>query len=91
MGIKTGQRAATRFSSAKEIGQLIGQNAIDLLGHGAVAVAQAGFDVSDGHAHLGAHECARERRIYIADYDDPNPGDVRARLEGEHYMGGCSA
>ena len=50
---------------------MIGQNALDLLGHGAVAGAEAGLDVSEGHTLLGAHECARQRRVYIADYDDP--------------------
>ena len=49
-----------------EIGDRVGEDAIDLLGHEAVAAAQARLDVGDGDRQLGGGQRARQGRIHVA-------------------------
>ena len=55
------------FGGEQVVGNLIGQDAVDLFGHRAVAAAKARFDVRDLDAALHRDERARERRIHVAD------------------------
>lgn len=45
---------------------MVGDDAIDLLGHGAVEGPQPGLDMCDGNVQLGGHEGAGQRRVGIA-------------------------
>lgn len=58
-----------RDFGAKEHGRDgIGDDAIDLFGHGAVVGAQAGFDVDHGDMKLGCNETARNGAVDITDH-----------------------
>jgi hypothetical protein len=72
----------------EQIGDLIGEHAVDFLGHRAVEAAQSCFDVRDGHPLLHGNQRARERRVDVADDDDAR-GVVRVehRLEAAHRVG----
>ncbi len=59
------------------VGDRVGQHAVDLFGHAAVARAQARFDVRHAHAELRGRERGGERRVHVADHDQ----GVRALLE----------
>ena len=50
----------------EEIGHPVGEDAVDLLGHGPVERAQAGLDVGHGDAELGGGERGGERRVDVA-------------------------
>lgn len=55
----------------KQVGETIGDQAIDFLGHGAVEAAEAGFEMGDFDTQLGSHERAPHGGIDVADNDDP--------------------
>ena len=55
----------------EQVGQGVGHQAVDLLRHGPVEAAQAGLDVGDPDAHLGADQGAGHRRVDVPDDDDP--------------------
>jgi hypothetical protein len=67
----------------------IGDDTIDLLGHGPVAAPQPGFDVRDERTGLRRDDGTGERRIHIAD-DHDHVGAERSqqRFEGGHHPGG---
>ena len=50
----------------QEVGQPVGEDAVDLLGHRPVERAQAGLDVRNRDAELGCRERAGERRVDVA-------------------------
>ena len=50
----------------QEIRNLIGEQAIDFLRHGAVKGTQSGFDVTDAKSEFRAHQGCGQRRIHIA-------------------------
>ena len=47
-------RRGVALGRVKQVGELVGEDAIDLLGHVAVEASQAGFDVRDRRALLGS-------------------------------------
>ena len=66
----------------------IGDDTIDLFGHGAVVGAQASFDVDHGDMKLGCNETARNSAVDIAHHKD-RVGLVLEddRLKGDHDRG----
>ena len=58
------------FRDEKIVGNGVGEDAIDLLGHCAVKAAQASFDVSNANAELRCGERHRDGGIDIADDED---------------------
>ena len=80
---QVGIRVARR--GEEQVGELVGDQAIDLFGHGAVARAQPGLDVRDRHLELGAHEGTRQGRVDVADDEHPRwPPLLHDALEGDH-------
>ena len=70
------------------VGDLVGQHAVDLLGHLAVEAAQARLDVHDRHALLARDEAAGQRRVDVADDDHAARAElVDDRLEAPHDLG----
>ena len=81
-----GRRA---FGRVEQIGDLVGQHAVDLLRHVAVEAAQSRLDVDDGDALLARDQAARERRVDVADDDDAARREiVEHGLEAPHDLGG---
>ena len=58
------------FGDEKIVGDGVGENAVDLFGHGTVKTAEARFDVSDANAELHGGERNRDRGIDVADDED---------------------
>src|SRR6267142_45232 len=65
------------FGDKKIVGERVGQDAIDLLRHGAVKTAEAGFDVSHADSKLGGSERNGDGGIDVAD----NENDIRLALD----------
>ncbi len=53
----------------EQLGDLVGEDAVDLLGHRPVAAAQARLDVGDRDLQVRAGERRRERRVDVARHD----------------------
>ena len=68
--------SAARFSSAfsrvdeQDVLEMVGQHAVVLLGHRAVAAAQARLEMRDRDVELDRRERAGERRVHVAGDDD---------------------
>ncbi len=77
LGVQVGLGIVRR--DQQQIGELVGEDAVDLLGHGPVAGAQAGFDVGDGDAELGGCEGRGQGAGDVAD-DDEELGAVAGEL-----------
>ena len=66
-----------------EVGQPVGDQPVDLLGHLHVEAAQAGLHVRLGHVQLGRHERRGEGRVDVAvDDDQRRPIGQERVLEG---------
>ena len=80
---------AGRFGREEHVRDGVGHEAVDLLGHRAVAAAQAGLDVRDGQLCLLRDDGAGERGVHVAD-DERHRGDVvrDALLVRHHDPGG---
>src|SRR5471032_2532202 len=50
----------------EQIGQLVGQHAVNFLRHAAVAAAQPGLNMDHGHAALARYQSASERGVNVA-------------------------
>ena len=61
----------------QELGELVGDDAVDLLGHRPVERAQARLDVSDRDEQLRGGERGGQRRVHVPGHEH----DVRLRLE----------
>ena len=73
----------------EKVGQLIRHQAIDFLGHRAIARSKAGFDVGDRNEELGAHERRGSGRVDVAvDHHQIGPALEDDRLEADHDFGG---
>lgn len=73
----------------KQIGQLIGEEAIDLLGHGPIKRSEAGLDMGHSDAKLGRDQSAAEGGIDVANNENPVGSVLQEdRLKGGHYLGG---
>jgi hypothetical protein len=71
------------------VGDLVGEDAVDLLRHRPVVAAQAGFDMHHRHFLLGADQRTGQRRIHVA--DDQHAGRplcIDYRLETPHHFRG---
>jgi len=55
----------------EKVGNVVGDDAVDLLRHRAVEAAQAGLDVGEGQVQLGRGERAGQRRVGVAEDDHP--------------------
>jgi hypothetical protein len=84
------QRLDRRGGRAEqERGRVVGEDAVELLGHPAVVGAHPRLDVRDGHARLRGRQRARERRVRVP-VDEHHVGRLgpQERLElGEHPGG----
>jgi hypothetical protein len=58
---------ARALGDEEHVGDRVGQDAVDLLRHGAVEAAQAGLDVHQRHLELGRHQPAGDGRVHVAD------------------------
>ena len=65
----------------EQIGELVGDDAVDLLGHRAVEAAQPRLEVGDRDPELGGDERRGERRVHVAGNDH----EVRA-LASRHGL-----
>ena len=69
--------------------EMVGDDAVELLGHRPVEAAQAGLDVRDGDPELRRGERAGERGVGVAvDEDGIRPFGEQDRLEGEQHPRG---
>ena len=80
LGLEVG--LALRAVREEQVGELVGEDAVDLLRHAPVARSQARLDVRDRDPHLGGGERAGERRVDVPGDDDrrpaaPRPGPAR--------------
>ncbi len=67
----------------QEIGDGIGDDTVDLFGHGAVAAAEPRLEVGQRNTHLGRDERASQRRVHVAHHHHP----VGPALEAEPLVG----
>ncbi len=75
-----------RRGAEQQIGEVVGENAVELLGHRAVERPHAGLDVCDRHVGERRGQAARERRVRVAVDEDgvrTLGGEQRAE-RGEH-------
>lgn len=70
-------------------GKVVGDDAIDLLGHAAVAAAQAGLHMGDGDVEFCGGEGARDGGVGVAVDEQPVGADGQELLldAGEHLRG----
>jgi len=73
----------------EEVGGVVGEDAIDLFGHQTIEAAEAGLDVGEWHAELRCGERAGQRRVRVAEDDDPVwlLGNEDG-LEAQEHLGG---
>ena len=65
----------------QELRDLVGQKAVQLLGHGAVEATKPRLDVADRDAALGRREGGGERRVHVSGDED----DVRLDLQQQRF------
>ena len=80
---------AAGLGDEEPVGDRIGHEAVDLLGHRHVATAQPGLDVSHRNAELLRDDGAGERRVHVAD-DDHRSGAIGLAqfFERHHHFRG---
>jgi hypothetical protein len=84
LALEVGHRG--RRGAQQQVGEVVGEDAVDLLGHRAIEGAHPGLDVGDRHVGLGGRKPAGERRVRVAvDEDEVGLLDGDERTErGEH-------
>ena len=77
-----------RLGDEEVVGDAVGDEAVDFLGHRHVAAAQAGFDVGDGNVELLGDDRAGQRGVDVAndEHERGRLGDAQF-LEREHDLG----
>ena len=76
------------FGGEQEVGDLVGEDAVDLFGHAPVTAAKACLDVRDLNASLDRDERTAQRRVDVADDEHHIGGMVVERLvERSHDAG----
>jgi hypothetical protein len=76
----------------EEIRDVIGEHAVDLLGHRPVVASEAGLDVGEASVGLRGHDRARERRVRVAvHHDDVGRFAFDDLAEPTHHRSGLSA
>lgn len=87
-------QVADRVGARREeqVRELVGDEAVDLLGHRHVEGAQAGLDVGEGDAELARHEGSGHGGVDVA-VDDDEVGAALGEelLEGDHHLGRLGA
>ena len=81
------RRLASAISSVREqqVGEAVGDHAVDLLRHVQIEGAQAGLDVGDADVFLLGRDGAGAGGVDVADDDDPvRPPLAQTCLEGDH-------
>ena len=68
---------ARRLRDEEPVGQGVGDDAVQLLGHRAVETPQSRFNMREGQAEFRRHERRRHGRRHVADHDNP----IRAQIE----------
>jgi len=58
---------------------VVGDDAVDLLGHPPVSAAQPGLQVRDGHVEIGGHQGGGQRAVDVAGHDH----EVRLALQDD--------
>ena len=77
------------FGGEQDVRYLIGQDAVDFLGHGAVARAQARLHMDHRLAALDRHQGAGQGGIHISHHQGDGVGrGIQHRLEPLHHFGG---
>jgi hypothetical protein len=72
----------------EQIRDLVRQNTVDFLWHGAVEAAEARLDVGNGELLLGSHQAAGKGRIHVTDdHDTRRLEAVQHWLEALHHLG----
>ena len=94
VGDPLGAQVLDRLLAVEEevLGEDVGDDPVDLLGHRAVEAAQAGLDVRDGDHGLGRGQRRGQGRVDVAGHDD-EVGCLLGedRLEPLHHRAVCSA
>jgi hypothetical protein len=73
----------------QQVGNLVGEHAVDLFRHAAVVAPQAGLDVDHLHPALGSDQGAGDGGVDVADHQHRlRPDLVEHRLEALHHLGG---
>ena len=82
-------RRGRPLGGVEQVGDLVGEDAVDLLRHRAVEAAQARLHVHDRDVLLHRHQAAGERGVHVAD-DEHRGGPVLVehRFEAAHDLGG---
>ena len=76
------------FRRAEQVGNLAGQDPVDLLRHRAIEGAQPGFHMDHRDSLLDGHQAARERGSHVADDDDARRLEaVEDRFKAFHDLG----
>ena len=82
---------ALRAGHEQQVGQLIGDPAVHLLGHRFVEAAQAGLDVSQPEAELRGGKCGGKGRVHVAVHDRQGwPGRRQLAFEGHEECRGLA-
>ena len=84
LALEVGDRG--RRGAEQQVGEVVGEHAIELLGHRAIEGAHARLHMGDRHARLGRGQAAGQRRVRVpVDEDDVGAlrGDERPQ-RGEH-------
>ena len=77
------------FGGVEQVRNLVGKDAIDLLGHAAIVASKPGFDVNNGHQFFAGDQAARQSGIHVADDDDAAGSEpVKHGLESPHGFRG---
>jgi hypothetical protein len=73
----------------EHVARVVGQHAVQLLGHHPVERAHSRLDVRHGDAHLGCRKGAGERRVRVPVDQNPVGDDLRERTRkrGDHARG----
>ena len=89
MPSRTRLACGAALGGVQQVGDLIGEDAVDLLRHGAVVAAQSGLDVHHRHALLDRHQGAGQSGINVADHQHAGRlVRIEHRLEAAHDLGG---
>ena len=71
---------------------MVGQHAVDFLGHGPIEAPHSGLDMDDGNVQFGGGQGPRERGVGVAiDDHGVEPAARKAFLDGSQHPAGLHA